>query len=364
LIWSQSSEIGFATLPQHLHRKYAKKGFEFTILVVGESGLGKSTLISCLFLSDLYKDRKLPSAAEQISRTVSIEKKQLDIIEKGVKLKVTIVDTPGYGDSLDSQNSFETVNRYIEEQFEQYFRDESGLNRKNIVDNRVHCCLYFISPTGRGLSQLDILFMRQLCERVNIIPIIARADTLTPTELLFLKKKILKDLTDNGISIFKIPECDSDEDEAFRKRDQELRDSIPYAIVASTTQVDVNGRKTRARVYPWGVIDIQDESFSDFIKLKTFLSLHMQDLKDATNETLYENYRALYLSKHVMEEKQQRDDISAERMLQIKEQEIRKMQEQLQYMKQALQHQHSSGVNSGAQSVDSLSPVMSPRYDA
>lgn len=27
-------------------------------MVVGESGLGKSTLINSLFLSDLYKDRK------------------------------------------------------------------------------------------------------------------------------------------------------------------------------------------------------------------------------------------------------------------------------------------------------------------
>lgn len=42
------------------------------------------------------------------------------------------------------------VVRYIEEQFEQYLRDESGLNRKNIQDSRVHCCLYFISPFGRG----------------------------------------------------------------------------------------------------------------------------------------------------------------------------------------------------------------------
>lgn len=42
---------------------------------------------------------------------------------------------------------------YIDQQFEQYFRDESGLNRKNIQDNRVHCCIYFISPFGHGYGQ-------------------------------------------------------------------------------------------------------------------------------------------------------------------------------------------------------------------
>lgn len=137
-------------MPEHVHRKSAKKGFDFSIMVVGESGLGKSTLVNCLFLGDLYKDRKIPLVDKLLERTVNIEKKQLDIIEKGIKLRVTIVDTPGFGDSLNTSGSFQVVENYIDEQFNQYFKDESGLNRKNIVDNRIHCCLYFISPFGRG----------------------------------------------------------------------------------------------------------------------------------------------------------------------------------------------------------------------
>lgn len=46
--------------------------------------------------------------------------------------------------------SFREIIQYIDEQFERFLRDESGLNRRNIVDNRIHCCFYFISPFGHG----------------------------------------------------------------------------------------------------------------------------------------------------------------------------------------------------------------------
>lgn len=105
--------MGFATLPNQVHRKSVKKGFDFTLMVAGgflleeinmnkicfndftvvkdlfqgnicytrssvclilcssscvcvcvagESGMGKSTLVNSLFLTDLYKDRKLLNA--------------------------------------------------------------------------------------------------------------------------------------------------------------------------------------------------------------------------------------------------------------------------------------------------------------
>ena len=57
--------IGFANLPNQVHRKAVKKGFEFTIIVVGESGLGKSTLIDSLFQTDLYPNRVVPNAKGQ-----------------------------------------------------------------------------------------------------------------------------------------------------------------------------------------------------------------------------------------------------------------------------------------------------------
>ncbi|OWK14097.1 hypothetical protein Celaphus_00000023 [Cervus elaphus hippelaphus] len=215
--------VGFATLPNQVHRKSVKKGFDFTLMVAGESGLGKSTLVHSLFLTDLYKERKLLSAEERISQTVEILKHTVDIEEKGVKLKLTIVDTPGFGDAVNNSECWKPITDYVDQQFEQYFRDESGLNRKNIQDNRVHCCLYFISPFGHGLRPVDVGFMKALHEKVNIVPLIAKADCLVPGEIRKLKERIREEIDKFGIHVYQFPECDSDEDEDFKQQDRELK---------------------------------------------------------------------------------------------------------------------------------------------
>uniref|UniRef100_A0A8C9XKP8 Septin 4a n=1 Tax=Sander lucioperca TaxID=283035 RepID=A0A8C9XKP8_SANLU len=299
--------VGFATLPNQVHRKTVKKGFTFTIMVAGVSGLGKSTLINTLFLTDLYKDRKVPNAqvtlhlyvsAEQINQTVNIVKHTISIEEKGIKLRLTIIDTPGFGDAVDNTESWKPIEDYIDQQFEQYFRDESGLNRRNIQDNRVHCCLYFISPFGHGLRPLDVACMKALQEKVNIVPVVAKADSLTQAEVYRKKMKIREEIKQYGINIYQFPECDSDEDEDFKNQDQILKDSIPFAVIGSNVQVESEGHKFRGRVYPWGLVEVENPAHSDFLLLRNMLMrTHMQDLKDVTGETHYENYRAQFRRK-------------------------------------------------------------------
>ncbi|XP_008569488.1 PREDICTED: septin-4 isoform X1 [Galeopterus variegatus] len=354
--------VGFATLPNQVHRKSVKKGFDFTLMVAGESGLGKSTLVNSLFLTDLYRDRKLLSAEERIMQTVEITKHAVDIEEKGVRLRLTIVDTPGFGDAVNNTECWKPVAEYIDQQFEQYFRDESGLNRKNIQDNRVHCCLYFISPFGHGLRPLDVEFMKALHQRVNIVPILAKADTLTPPEVDHKKRKIREEIERFGIKIYQFPDCDSDEDEDFKLQDQALKESIPFAVIGSNTVVEARGRRVRGRLYPWGIVEVENPGHCDFVKLRTMLvRTHMQDLKDVTRETHYENYRAQCIqsmTRLVVKERNRNKltresgtdfpipavplgtDPETEKLIREKDEELRRMQEMLHKIQRQMKETH------------------------
>ncbi|TNN49267.1 Septin-5 [Liparis tanakae] len=126
-----------------------------------------------------------------------------------------------------------------------YFRDESGLNRKNIQDNRVHCCLYFVPPFGHGLRPVDIGFMKALQEKVNVVPLIAKADCLTPQEVLRLKLRLREEIEKWGIKIYQFPDCDEDEDEDFKRQDKELKESSPFAVIGSNTVVEARGQRLR-----------------------------------------------------------------------------------------------------------------------
>uniref|UniRef100_A0A3B4V5Y0 Septin 4a n=1 Tax=Seriola dumerili TaxID=41447 RepID=A0A3B4V5Y0_SERDU len=339
--------VGFATLPNQVHRKTVKKGFTFTLMVAGES----------LIFSDVAPVRV---SAERINQTVDIVKHTISIEEKGIKLRLSIIDTPGFGDAIDNTESWKQIEDYIDQQFEQYFRDESGLNRRNIQDNRVHCCLYFISPFGHGLRPLDVECMRALHEKVNIVPILAKADSLTEAEVCRKKMKIREDIRQFGINIYQFPECDSDEDEDFQRQDQLLKDSIPFAVIGSNVQMESKGRKFRGRVYPWGVVEVENPAHSDFLLLRNMLvRTHMQDLKDVTRETHYENYRAQCIqnmTRMVVQERKRslrekhRDgseadfplplavvDAEKERLIFEKDEELRRMQEVLERIQEQMQ---------------------------
>ncbi len=91
-----SGFVGFANLPNQVYRKAVKKGFDFTLMVVGESGLGKSTLINSMFLTDIYQaDSSTSGMNKKLPKTLNISEETVKMVENEVQLSLTVVDTPG-----------------------------------------------------------------------------------------------------------------------------------------------------------------------------------------------------------------------------------------------------------------------------
>lgn len=94
--------------------------------------------------------------------------------EKAFKVKLTVIDTPGFGDYVNNRDryvspstSFFLVERgakglslgvgakswgpiveFVDDQHEMFMRQEQQPRREDKTDLRVHACLYFVRPTG------------------------------------------------------------------------------------------------------------------------------------------------------------------------------------------------------------------------
>lgn len=128
--------------------------------------------------------------------------------------------------------SFKSIIECIDTQFETYLQEELKVKRSFSAchDTRIHACLYFVVPTGHGLKSLDLVCMKKLDSKVNIIPVIAKADTVSKTELHKFKIKvrrlkdgfqfvskvfyynfppqIMSELVSNGVMIYQFPTYD------------------------------------------------------------------------------------------------------------------------------------------------------------
>lgn len=337
----QSGNMNFLSSSALRRKKDTRRGIKFTIMVVGPSGCGKSTFVNLLLdtkivphqyepLGSAVEEPRIasfstiddsltnnaavfqrdfnPALADQ-EPGIAITESDVEIMNKGdyTRIFLNVVDTPGFGENINNEVCFEEIINYLKLQFDLVLAEETKFKRNpKFKDTRVHVCLYFITPTGHGLRELDVEIIKKLLKYVNIIPVIGRADSFTREELQQFKANILHDIEKYNVPVFQftsdddddvIPEEDEDEDavpddEDFASENRYLQSIQPFAIIASEQEYIIDGKPVRGRKYPWGFIDISNPEYSDFQILKNvLLGTHLQDLKDLTHDYLYENYR-------------------------------------------------------------------------
>jgi septin 3/9/12 len=184
----------------------------------GQTGLGKSTLINTIFASHLIDSKGRFQPDEEPRSTTAIHPVSHTIEENGVRLRLNIVDTPGYGDLINNERCWDPIVKYIKDQHSAYLRKELTAQRERYLqDTRIHCCLFFIQPSGHALKPIDIVVLKKLSEFVNVVPVIAKADSLTLEERAAFKERIKAEFQFHNLRMYPYDNEEDDNEEVALK---------------------------------------------------------------------------------------------------------------------------------------------------
>jgi septin 3/9/12 len=158
----------------------------------GQTGLGKSTLINTLFASHLMDSKGRFQPDEEVRSTTNIHPVSHIIEENGVRLK---------------------------DQHSAYLRKELTAQRERYLqDTRIHCCLFFIQPSGHALKPIDIVVLKKLSEFVNVVPVIAKSDSLTLEERAEFKHRIKEEFQFHNLRMYPYDNEEDDNEEVQAKQ--------------------------------------------------------------------------------------------------------------------------------------------------
>eukprot|EP00536_Pseudo-nitzschia_multiseries_P008083 jgi/Psemu1/256888/estExt_Genewise1Plus.C_2000004 len=124
-------------------------------------------------------------------------------------LRVRIIDTPGFGNRVNHKNSVQPITDYITGCRSKRFCREQSPSATSITtwgtpstagDELVHVCLYFLSP-GRFLA-IDRHFLKHVQDEVTIVPVIAKADTMTDSEISRYRAELDQIWKDESIDVY------------------------------------------------------------------------------------------------------------------------------------------------------------------
>ncbi|RVD90708.1 septin 3 [Tubulinosema ratisbonensis] len=259
-----------------------------TLMVAGSTNLGKSTFLNCLF------DQEIIPLNQDTSNSLNVYSLNYD--SEGIRKKISLIDTPSFGLHINDENTHNDIINYLKQQFDIFLAEESKIRRNpKFEDTRVHCLIYFISPSVYGMKENDINFLKNINGLVNVIPVVGKSDSLTPEEVFLMRKNVKNQILENEIEIY-------DFEQDFLDKNLEINTNINDYLPFTIINFDDVTAKTRVRNSHSGLINIEDKKNCDFSMLREIiLSNYIDNLIDRTANKLYEDYRAEVLS-HFMPE--------------------------------------------------------------
>lgn len=290
-------------------RKTLKKSINFSIMIIGESGSGRSTFINTLCGGNSIVPTSSTINQDPFDKKLTLRHENVELEDnEGHKISLNIIDTPNFANSINCDEDFKIIVDFIRHQYDEVLLEESRVKRNpRFKDGRIHVLLYLINPTSHGLSEIDVKFLLHINNLVNIIPVIAKADSLTPEELRLNKKLLLEDLNNYGVNYYKFNEYEYEQDyidDEIIEYNKYLNSLIPFSIIGANSYQD-SGNNDDDEMLKLRVlnpiyskpINIELPESNDFTILKNILLItHLNEFKEITHDSIYENYRTEALS--------------------------------------------------------------------
>lgn len=100
------------------------------------------------------------------------------------------------GDHINNQFSFDLIKQDLVSRHDSWRNLDAQLlteEERLSLDTRIHCVLYFISPNR--IKVIDGAFLEHIHELAPIVPVVAKADSMTPEELSVCLKRVHNAIT-------------------------------------------------------------------------------------------------------------------------------------------------------------------------
>ncbi|PVF97315.1 hypothetical protein CPB86DRAFT_707200 [Serendipita vermifera] len=232
------------------------------IMVAGARGTGKTSLLKLFIDTSEISSTATPEQKLSVETfmsksrksTRSLQTASIEIAETRFdRVLLTLIDTPGLsfeeGQELSLERSVSSLVKYLDNQFDETMGEEQKVVRQSKGDQHVHLCIYLIDPASimttnarrakyhmpsRNRSQVtvspsnkeesddddddlsdgyeddhhhsslsmnpaELRVIKRLAARVNVLPVIARTDSLTESRLKSIKRTVNRELKAAGI---------------------------------------------------------------------------------------------------------------------------------------------------------------------
>ncbi|KAK9793210.1 hypothetical protein WJX73_008550 [Symbiochloris irregularis] len=257
------------------------------VIIAGGAGLGKSTFIKQFFhdfvSEDFVPHDGTPTAVKEFSREGGAASLCTHLPEpiltsnSEYKLYWHFQDTPGRT-NLNNSAVKDLVIKHLQSEQEAHFRmrmDHGTAEGNAATDGRsdrlIDLALYFIAPQSFG--QMDVDFIAELSKEVVVIPVCAKADTMTVEERAAFHHQVKERLTAEGITYgFIDEEIAAAASNVGITSHKEPLNGPPFLMVSSNSYKQIGSELQPVRSYPWGDCIATDPRHSDYALIKEFIT--------------------------------------------------------------------------------------------